>query len=214
MDIGMARVRSANQRKFAERRNPPMPLSERTCFKCGLKGHIARECKKAAVNVNSVIATNFKASSLDSDHSLSMVFGIVNGQAARLVVDSGATNTVLSKRFVEDANIEVQPTDVTITLADGSTIAPIGKTARLGINVQGVSYAVDAIITDMKHDVLLGSDWLKGVGAIIDLARKRMIVPEKVIHIVDDTRDADTLKELLHEDIGVLSAEVDLDLPL
>ena len=103
---------------------------------------------------------------------LAMQFaGVVSGQPAQLLFDTGASDCFVSASFVRSASIAVQPLQRQATLADGTTI-PIVGCARLRVKVQGLNDQVMCLVTGMsaQFDVVLGESWLRKHSAVLSMA--------------------------------------------
>lgn len=160
------------------------------CYNCGQMGHYANNCPKAdqkskqqkKVNIidkenknpTKLLASTYShklinminlSSSLVYDNAdLPKILGKLNGQEVNIVLDSGASNSVISSRFVTkyDIKINTQKTDWKVKLADGSTSSePIITTVPIEVEVQGRVCNIPFIVFPHDQiDVLLGVDWM------------------------------------------------------
>ena len=119
-----------------------------TCFKCGNKGHIARDCKKpgkrhggypipvyrecppAMVDARTV----HKVPTIKSKTTkAAYITGQVNHQEVQMLLDSGASYSVVSKKHIKVQEISPgQP--IQLVNADGRDFTPLG-TSRMTISL-------------------------------------------------------------------------------
>ena len=105
-------------------------------------------------------------------------------KVVRLLVDTGARKTVLPVNLLQECgyNINTPIRRTRVTAAGGILHVPIMEIAWfncLGTKLQ----AFQAIALDLPHsagtDGLLGMDFLTEIGAIINIEKMRIIVPQK-----------------------------------
>ncbi len=99
---------------------------------------------------------------------------------ARLLVDTGSSYTVLSKRIIESAGCEISASRlISITAAGGIVQAPRLKIPLFSaLDRSAVDYDVVALDlpTSAGVDGLLGIDFLELCGATIDVRRSQIVV--------------------------------------
>jgi hypothetical protein len=107
-------------------------------------------------------------------HALVVPGRLGHTNCANLVIDPGASTSLLDLRKAQEASIDMKTNSrYVIQLADGTVTKPAGETRRREqVNVQGVKVDLRMPIVDSKgtYDILLGRDWLHAVQAIGDYA--------------------------------------------
>ena len=118
---------------------------------------------------------------LQSEDDSSMTFrGELSGTKARVHVDTGATPSFVAAHFVERAGLAVTPAARSVTLADGQIVKVNGMCrARLRIGEVTDVHQFLVLSLDAAYDVLLGQDWLKKKGAVLDFGSRRMAVASR-----------------------------------
>lgn len=86
----------------------------------------------------------------------------------------------VNSHFVEKHGLAVVPAARTVALADGNTVKVIGVCkARLRIgNITDV-HTFLVLSLDSAYDVLLGQDWLRRRGAVLDFGTRTMTVSHR-----------------------------------
>jgi hypothetical protein len=94
----------------------------------------------------------------------------VNNIPITLIVDSGASGSVVSKAFLDEHKIHVERASTTImTGITGSRIKPIGAIDNFPVTVAGLTMPVTVDVTEaLSYSVIVGNDWLTKVKAVID----------------------------------------------
>ena len=151
------------------------------CFKCGGEGHIARECKgyqQGGRNHNRRIGPKNKtgASTFMNDGRLEgglYVAAKVNGVKCNLLIDTGATVTLLSRRVQKKISVnsrpKLRPVSQTVLAAGGDQLNVYGK-ATYQIHLgQMVGARCRFIVADINVDGVLGLDFMKSNHCVIDI---------------------------------------------
>ena len=108
--------------------------------------------------------------------ALTMLFqGLAGGRPARLLLDTGAAGTFISKSFVQEAGVELQVvTPVQVTLADDSQVQvehAVELPMQFGHYKQKRLYC-RVIPMSSAYEVILGQDWLQKHRAVLRYAEQ------------------------------------------
>ena len=168
------------------------PRGDVTCYGCGEKGHVVRFCpkgrrqnqnggrKKGRNNddqgkTDTTPVTSDKTPGSVGVHKLAPEAGMfikakVNGVNTNLLIDTGATVTLISTSFFKDMNNmpTLSPSQRDILTANGESLKVAGKTI---IEIQSDNFKClnEAVVADINVDGILGLDFLKSQHAEIDM---------------------------------------------
>ena len=101
------------------------------------------------------------------------------GKSARVLFDSGADKSYVSKSFVRslDCSVNVCPIMHRVDLPDGSTVSCNTKLIDCPLVIQGKEFHVDLIVFDLGgFDIILGMDWLGKHRAVIECYERNVKV--------------------------------------
>ena len=101
------------------------------------------------------------------------------GKFARVLFDSGADKSYVSKSFVRslDCSVNVCPIMHRVDLPDGSTVSCNTKLIDCPLVIQGKEFHVDLIVFDLGgFDIILGMDWLGKHRAVIECYERNVKV--------------------------------------
>lgn len=116
----------------------------------------------------------------------------VNKVDIEVVIDSGATKSVMSEQTAQDLKLELIPTSHRLRVADGRIIPAMSMAKSVPILVHGVSAKLDIIIMPMKKEMtLLGADWLIKTGASINMKNQRITFGSRTIQLLPQEEDSD-----------------------
>jgi len=93
----------------------------------------------------------------------------VKGKVAEFLVDTGASHSIISRRFcdlVSDKQSKLDPSANALT-ADGSRLQTFGK-RFMKINMGGKEFAFSPTIADISDDGILGLDFASLYGAVLN----------------------------------------------
>ena len=89
----------------------------------------------------------------------------------RALIDSGASKSLIGKRFSDAHQIPTSPLRdiLSLTLADGKTSRGLThQTDKVTLTVNNLSHTIQLPTFEMKYDVILGLDWLQTHNPAID----------------------------------------------
>ena len=105
------------------------------------------------------------------------VTGKIENTPVSFIVDTGATDTIVSERVFDSIPSEVRPdlypVKDTGEQADGSPLAIIGWTT-LKISIGPVAVSMPVTVAKIKNDVLLGMDFLSSTNCVIDATNRQL----------------------------------------
>jgi hypothetical protein len=145
----------------------------------------------------------------DKPVELLKINGTVNGIAADLYFDSGATASLISSRLVKTHNIPISPIEVQIRSANNSIDQVKGITSFLKINVAENVCNLRLLVFDLGDiDVLLGLNWFKVSGAGLYPSLKLLKFGDTPIRLSNNEIDEDI------ENVNLMVADEDDLLPI
>ncbi|KAI8374958.1 hypothetical protein EDC96DRAFT_605444 [Choanephora cucurbitarum] len=119
-----------------------------------------------------VVDNSNKQLNLPPGNGAPKTIGTVNGVACEMILDSGCTPFIISKRLaLEIGTNEVTPTDTELLLGNGKLTRPLGVIENLKINVGDiVSATITAICLDVddRYDFIIGRIGLHLLGVSTD----------------------------------------------
>ena len=207
-------IRRPPMQQFVPRRPvPPMqkrPMSTpnrerpptRRCYTCNNEGHISTNCPNKANAQRSnqfnhkprenrnPNASAFMVASHQHKHSqLLSVTGTVLGKKVELVLDTGATVSLISERWAKKEKAKLDKYQGVLEIADPQAVAVSQKLSKTQVEVHGIVATIDMIVRDLPENVtgILGLDWLKKVRAVLDVGSRVLIFKEKAVSLVDGT---------------------------
>src|ERR1700681_2565825 len=165
------------------------------CFKCGKTGHFSRDCptnKPQPKQHNNVIMEESSSSTLPDDSVLIIneinntaaskqskplitFMGLVNGQPAYILVDSGATNNYISEAFVKKYKLYTEPLDKSAEaiLANGISLNVTRMVPSIQIHIQDYKDELNANVLALdKYDIILSMAWLHEFNPTINYRNK------------------------------------------
>ena len=143
------------------------------CWRCGLPGHLQRDCTQPTTAPNDKKAS--RGSQATDRDNVYINMRLVDKDIPCLV-DSGCEITLVPKSVVDKVEgIEVQPSTRQVWAANGTDIVIIGEVA-LPFELEGRRVETFALVTADIEEVMLGFDWLKKHECFWDFRNSRLYV--------------------------------------
>ena len=98
-----------------------------------------------------------------STNGVKMTFaGIVNGQQARVLLDTGASHSYLSLPFARQLGLRALPDGGMVELGDSKSLAETHGMQRVTVRLDSCTTRWQCMVIDLniKYDLVLGDDWL------------------------------------------------------
>ncbi|KAK1360434.1 hypothetical protein POM88_044908 [Heracleum sosnowskyi] len=126
-------------------------------------------------------ARNFNMNMKDAIQSSDVVSGMlsVNGNDAKILIDSRATRSFVSRSFVDKLKCETQLLcePLSIILANQDKVSVNHVYPHCKIEIDGHVFPTNLIPFQLgEFDVILGMDWLTNFSAQIDCKGKKVVV--------------------------------------
>lgn len=183
--------------KRGDFRDDPMELDIITCYQCGGRGHIQKQCpsegkkneRKAAHGkpksrqLNTASADTreepkkeaggieLNLTTNNRHHELIILDGELHGSKVKFMVDSGATHNFLYQSMVAKLKLNVKKGESTgVKLGDGSSVSVIGEVDKLDMLI-GPKFHCRAnfvVLPGNQNRIILGRNWLYEHNPTID----------------------------------------------
>src|SRR5262249_34559695 len=159
------------------------------CFTCGMPGHMSRECPQRKTQASAVpgrqsgparvfVVTTEEAQATDHVTEWTVLFP---GFRARVIFDSGATDSFVSACFAEllcnQCGVAISVLDSPLSVASpGGFLSVTHSLPEVDVTVDGRSLVALVHVLDMHdYDMILGMDWLGQHHALLDCHKRRVI---------------------------------------
>ena len=96
------------------------------------------------------------------------------------LLDSGCEKSIVPFRMVK--HLPIRRSDEKLYAANSTRIATLGV-AEVALNVAGFNLPVSAIVTEHVREPMLGIDWLRRYGCVMDYERDVIIVKGKTLKL-------------------------------
>ena len=111
-------------------------------------------------------------------HTSAYIRGIIGGQDADIIPDTGAGCSIISKAFLDRIDWPIEKAaSTTLSVANGKKTVPLGIVCNVPVTLaQGIIITVKRMVVSegTDYDALLGNDALDGIHGIIDINAQRM----------------------------------------
>jgi len=174
-NYGRFQQHQQNQRKLPNRRyqeseNWRKYCKEKgLCFTCGEKGHVVRNCNKNNESYLNLSTTGT---------NLLILNGIVKSTEVKILIDSGATESFISERIVQEKSLRVENSkEKSIILADGSKQICNSK-CKIEVRMENYKKVLGFNVAPIHFDIILGKDWLAREQPIINWKENFVIIKD------------------------------------
>ena len=151
---------------------PVEPKPNNKCCYCGIDWKPDHRCLNIAKKA--YMSNAFNATLVSESEALSLIklIGNLNGSKVMCIIDTGATNSIISSNIADKLKIPVSDQRAMIILADGSKIIA-NSTTELDFSLAGKKSKMTFLITDLTAgDALIGLDWLSSHNAWIHASKR------------------------------------------
>ena len=104
----------------------------------------------------------------------------INGASVEAMVDTGSSHSFMARRVYESIDTSsrppLRPLEGPMMMADGSPLAMYGR-ATIALQLGLLSYTMDIIVANIRHEGILGLDFLRGSRSVIDWYRHKLHTP-------------------------------------
>ncbi|CAB3228408.1 unnamed protein product [Arctia plantaginis] len=110
-------------------RNCPLP-DQRTCYKCGVKGHIATRCSTSSIHTKPPADTNGNVKEIKLVQNYNEIYKKivkVNGIFLKSYIDTGSQVNVINNRIVSVLQLNVRPTRTILKGFSGGLLTSRGE---------------------------------------------------------------------------------------
>nr|GFA34975.1 hypothetical protein [Tanacetum cinerariifolium] len=158
------------------------PLRIMTCYGCGEKGHLRRQCPKGRNQRNEGARRRAYVVVENPQQNLNVVTGtfLLNDHYASVLFDSGAERSFVSIEFTPFINISpvALMTSYEVELADGKIVSIDTVLCGCTLALFSHMFKIDLLPTRLgSFDVIVGMDWLSYHRAIIVCYEKIFRIP-------------------------------------
>lgn len=152
-----------------------------SCYGCGRPGFIKTKCPTCSPSSRKE-AAEFRAIHLQTfsiDEPQSTLLRVkINGINGIVCADTGASHTIAGETLYHlliERGVEFEKIRMNVTLADGLQKETEVHTAQVEIEIEGRSFKINlfALPTAKDNRTLLGTDFLRSAGIVLDLPNHR-----------------------------------------
>ena len=156
------------------------------CFECGKVGHIKKECyRNKAKKVNIVNCDSVQQVNMVLVTELPEITGMVNGTKMKMILDSGASISLISRKCAELNGVNINESKIKIRSATDTVEDVVGETDELVVEVKGTICKEKFVVGESSNDVILGQTWFRKTNILFRPADGK-IIRENDVKIEDD----------------------------
>jgi hypothetical protein len=147
------------------------PARNATCTKCSKTGHFAKVClsdgnKTSAASMHLGVTT-VKPDCNNPSVKSAMISIEVNNMTLSALVDTGSSNSFISKATAKTLGVRIRPSRSKVSLASTATATTIGD-CTVSLQHEGVTYNnfTVSVLPEVCADIILGHDFLNKHSAL------------------------------------------------
>ena len=208
------RSQNSNNKDNNSNNSNPKNSNKIKCYSCNQLGHTKKECQTQKSKNQTQNQNQNQQPKVNIVTHKPSVFpfltlnATIQGQSMRVLIDSGASTSVLSRATALRCGIELFPTQVEVEHVLGVATEIDGITKPLDVVVYGRSVTITFLIMDHKqHDAILGLDWIDATDLGMYPKRRMIVLDDEHIYLDDHFSKPDQFtKSILY-----VNAEDELD---
>jgi hypothetical protein len=129
---------------------------------------------------------------------------LVNSVPARVLFDSGASHSFVTKLFVDKSGLHTTPMKhAMLVQIPGSTTRAEWNCLAVPIQIHGIAFLANLIVLGIKGlEVVLGMNWMSSHQGVIDCAKKTIIVKSSTGSVVKHVSVKPTQTTRCHKSIS------------
>src|SRR5665213_1867997 len=117
----------------------------------------------------------------DTRKTSAYAFGSIENTPTEFVIDTGAGGCMIAKDYLDRLGYAIEkPPKLTFTTATGVRAVPLGKVHEIPVKIGNITVPMDMVVVQMTtYEVILGTEWLDKVHAIIDFNAQKMKITRR-----------------------------------
>ena len=215
------RYSTKNNEEKEKEKEKASAIKQKSCFKCNERwfyGHKCGNTENNKKNSTSVVETRNKFQqedrkqttttnqnaynfiTMNTNPSLMIVKGLVDGHELNCILDTGATTSVISENISKRLCIAIDEKETKVKLANGGTVT--GKfTKKVPVIINGRYSEISFVIMPNNDiEVLLGLDWLKQHNVTIDPSEGILKFPKESV-VIEQVNETDASEKTYIADV-------------
>jgi len=201
------------------------------CFRCQGFGHTQKVCPTKSSTVANMITDDnlhmddqtsklnkeimecyscVNYSTYEGKCGLMEMSGLLEGNKIKFILDTGASISILSDKFVENHGIAMKPSNAVLTVANGFKVKAKGKTDSLKARIGENEFSIEFIVIPLpNYDALLGMDFFKITDAVLQPSSRSIKIPSGTMKVgkTDFILDTNVEGEQLDNNEDILLVE-------
>ena len=184
---------NAPKQREVRQSNFNSPYKNEICCKCNRRGHIGEQCRTIKCDFCGYLghtadkcfknkAAQSHMALSDEDCNIITWNAIIYENEVEVALDSCAQTSIMSYKLARQLMIPINSSNNYIETSSGEKAKAYGKTDLISVEFEGIRAEVRFLITNLKSvNVLLGVDWFKQTGVILDPKNEAFILPKRIV---------------------------------